>query len=143
MSTGICFIPLTLRCRSISGMAHGTPFLHDIIIQNIPFYPSYFPCLYSTVITIRLDRYHEADIRTGEATHWQLTSLQAFWPGVQVVAILHSWLIYSVIGELLFLYYFLTAHYHQTLLGDVAAANLSHREFYNVWQRFGVLPERY
>ncbi|XP_047082516.1 alpha-mannosidase I MNS5 isoform X2 [Lolium rigidum] len=57
--------------------------------------------------------YHEADIRTGEATHWQLTSLQAFWPGVQ------------------------------TLLGDVAAANLSHREFYNVWQRFGVLPERY
>ncbi|TVU28455.1 hypothetical protein EJB05_19972 [Eragrostis curvula] len=50
--------------------------------------------------------YHEADMRTGEATHWQLTSLQAFWPGLQ------------------------------TLLGDVAAANLSHREFYNVWQRF-------
>nr|CAB3448152.1 unnamed protein product [Digitaria exilis] len=57
--------------------------------------------------------YHEADMRTGEATHWQLTSLQAFWPGLQ------------------------------TLVGDVAAANLSHREFYNVWQRFGVLPERY
>uniref|UniRef100_A0A0A9DJX9 alpha-1,2-Mannosidase n=1 Tax=Arundo donax TaxID=35708 RepID=A0A0A9DJX9_ARUDO len=57
--------------------------------------------------------YHEADMRTGEATHWQLTSLQAFWPGLQ------------------------------TLLGDVASANLSHREFYNVWQRFGVLPERY
>jgi len=57
--------------------------------------------------------YHDADMRTGEATHWQLTSLQAFWPGLQ------------------------------TLLGDVAAANLSHREFYNIWQRFGVLPERY
>ncbi|GJM86799.1 hypothetical protein PR202_ga02691 [Eleusine coracana subsp. coracana] len=63
--------------------------------------------------TILFSVYHEADMRTGEATYWQLTSLQAFWPGLQ------------------------------TLLGDVAAANLSHREFYNVWQRFGVLPERY
>jgi len=30
-------------------------------------------------------RYHEADMRTGKATYWQLTSLQAFWPGVQVI----------------------------------------------------------
>ncbi|XP_057806299.1 alpha-mannosidase I MNS5 isoform X1 [Salvia miltiorrhiza] len=57
--------------------------------------------------------YHEADMRTGRATYWQLTSLQAFWPGLQV------------------------------LLGDVAAANSSHREFFYVWQKFGVLPERY
>ncbi|KAK3225341.1 hypothetical protein Dsin_005203 [Dipteronia sinensis] len=27
--------------------------------------------------------YHEADMRTGKATYWQLTSLQAFWPGLQ------------------------------------------------------------
>ncbi|KHN48621.1 Putative alpha-mannosidase I MNS5 [Glycine soja] len=27
--------------------------------------------------------YHEADMRTGRATYWQLTSLQAFWPGLQ------------------------------------------------------------
>ncbi|PKU87140.1 alpha-mannosidase I MNS5 isoform X1 [Dendrobium catenatum] len=57
--------------------------------------------------------YHEADMRTGRATYWQLTSLQAFWPGLQI------------------------------LIGDVAAANASHREFYHVWERFGVLPERY
>lgn len=57
--------------------------------------------------------YHEADMRTGRATYWQLTSLQAFWPGLQV------------------------------LIGDVAAANSSHREFFYVWQKFGVLPERY
>lgn len=57
--------------------------------------------------------YHEADMRTGKATYWQLTSLQAFWPGVQV------------------------------LVGDVAAANSSHREFFHVWEMFGVLPERY
>ncbi|XP_019456645.1 PREDICTED: alpha-mannosidase I MNS5 isoform X4 [Lupinus angustifolius] len=56
--------------------------------------------------------YHEADMRTGRATYWQLTSLQAFWPGLQV------------------------------LTGDVIAANSSHREFFHVWQRFGVLPER-
>ncbi|XP_043704893.1 alpha-mannosidase I MNS5 isoform X2 [Telopea speciosissima] len=57
--------------------------------------------------------YHEADMRTGKATYWQLTSLQAFWPGLQV------------------------------LVGDLAAANSSHREFFHVWERFGVLPERY
>lgn len=57
--------------------------------------------------------YHEADMRTGKATYWQLTSLQAFWPGVQV------------------------------LIGDIAAANSSHREFVYVWEKFGVLPERY
>ncbi|CAI0398897.1 unnamed protein product [Linum tenue] len=27
--------------------------------------------------------YHEADMRSGRATYWQLTSLQAFWPGLQ------------------------------------------------------------
>ncbi|KAM7272538.1 hypothetical protein ACFE04_027201 [Oxalis oulophora] len=57
--------------------------------------------------------YHEADMRTGKATYWQLTSLQAFWPGLQV------------------------------LVGDVAAANSSHREFFRVWEKYGVLPERY
>ncbi|KAL2321879.1 hypothetical protein Fmac_026258 [Flemingia macrophylla] len=57
--------------------------------------------------------YHDADMRTGRATYWQLTSLQAFWPGLQV------------------------------LIGDVIAANSSHREFFHVWKRFGVLPERY
>ncbi|RVW52808.1 Alpha-mannosidase I MNS5 [Vitis vinifera] len=55
--------------------------------------------------------YHEADMRTGKATYWQLTSLQAFWPGVQA--------------------------------RDIAAANSSHREFVYVWEKFGVLPERY
>ncbi|XP_058115577.1 alpha-mannosidase I MNS5 isoform X2 [Magnolia sinica] len=57
--------------------------------------------------------YHEADMRTGKATYWQLTSLQAFWPGLQV------------------------------LVGDISAANSSHREFFYLWGRFGVLPERY
>lgn len=57
--------------------------------------------------------YHEADMRTGKATYWQLTSLQAFWPGLQ------------------------------TLVGDISSANSSHREFFHVWKKFGVLPERY
>ncbi|KAL6997222.1 hypothetical protein U1Q18_007345 [Sarracenia purpurea var. burkii] len=29
------------------------------------------------------------------------------------------------------------------LVGDIAAANSSHREFFSIWERFGVLPERY
>ncbi|KAG9129452.1 hypothetical protein Leryth_013046 [Lithospermum erythrorhizon] len=57
--------------------------------------------------------YHEADMRNGKATYWQLTSLQAFWPGLQV------------------------------MVGDIAAANSSHREFFSVWKKFGVIPERY
>ncbi|KAF9623359.1 hypothetical protein IFM89_000848 [Coptis chinensis] len=31
----------------------------------------------------------------------------------------------------------------QVLVGDVAAANASHREFFSVWEKFGVLPERF
>ncbi|TQD76937.1 hypothetical protein C1H46_037530 [Malus baccata] len=56
--------------------------------------------------------YHEADMRTGKATYWQLTSLQAFWPGLQA-------------GNL------------------KLSANSSHREFFYVWEKFGVIPERY
>lgn len=42
------------------------------------------------------------------------------------------------------IFLFVCLYYNeQTLLGDVSSANLSHREFYNIWQRFGVLPERY
>ncbi|XP_019094455.1 PREDICTED: alpha-mannosidase I MNS5-like [Camelina sativa] len=57
--------------------------------------------------------YHEANMWSGKPTYWQLTSLQAFWPGLQVLA------------------------------GDIAAANSTHREFFHVWEKFGVLPERY
>ncbi|KAG5039527.1 hypothetical protein JHK85_012003 [Glycine max] len=32
---------------------------------------------------------------------------------------------------------------NQVLIGDVIAANSSHREFFHVWKRYGVLPERY
>lgn len=45
--------------------------------------------------------YHEADMRTGRATYWQLTSLQAFWPGVQVSIIVISVIIIIVIRFLL------------------------------------------
>ncbi|XP_009113757.1 alpha-mannosidase I MNS5 [Brassica rapa] len=57
--------------------------------------------------------YHEANMWSGKPTYWQLTSLQAFWPGLQV------------------------------LVGDVAAANSSHWEFFHAWEKFGVIPERY
>ncbi|CAI9282050.1 unnamed protein product [Lactuca saligna] len=50
-------------------------------------------------------RHHEADMRTGRATYWQLTTLQAFCPVVQI------------------------------LLGDIAAANLRHCEFFHVWKK--------
>ncbi|PNY16619.1 putative alpha-mannosidase I MNS5-like protein, partial [Trifolium pratense] len=33
--------------------------------------------------------------------------------------------------------------YNQVLIGDISAANSSHREFFYVWKKFGVLPERY
>ncbi|GER47399.1 Mannosyl-oligosaccharide 1,2-alpha-mannosidase IA [Striga asiatica] len=33
--------------------------------------------------------------------------------------------------------------YVAVLAGDIPAANSSHREFFHVWQKFGVLPERY
>ncbi|EIE19324.1 seven-hairpin glycosidase [Coccomyxa subellipsoidea C-169] len=57
--------------------------------------------------------YPQADIWMGAHTHLQFTSLQAFWPGMQVLA------------------------------GDVKAAAESFAAFFGVWQRFGLLPERY
>lgn len=58
-------------------------------------------------------RYHEANIHSTESTHMQFTSLQAFWPGLQV------------------------------LLGDVHLAAASHQRFFSLWMKFGLLPERY
>ncbi|EEC73977.1 hypothetical protein OsI_08885 [Oryza sativa Indica Group] len=103
-----------------SGIGAGVDSFYEYLIKAYVLFGSeeYWDMFHSAYLAVQKyfrhgPWYHEADMRTGEATHWQLTSLQAFWPGLQ------------------------------TLLGDVAAANISHREFYNVWQRFGVLPERY
>ncbi|CAI5461801.1 unnamed protein product [Closterium sp. Yama58-4] len=57
--------------------------------------------------------YHDAHMHTGSPTYRQFASLQAFWPALQVLA------------------------------GDVAAANATHRQFFSVWEKFGLLPERY
>ncbi|CAI7748696.1 unnamed protein product [Closterium sp. NIES-53] len=57
--------------------------------------------------------YHDAHMHTGSPTYRQFASLQAFWPALQVLA------------------------------GDVAAANATHRQFFTVWEKFGLLPERY
>ncbi|GAQ84904.1 Glycosyl hydrolase family 47 [Klebsormidium nitens] len=57
--------------------------------------------------------YQDADLRTGRPTHRQFGALQAFWPGLQVLA------------------------------GDVEEARRTHRQFFAVWETFGVFPERY
>ncbi|AQK74751.1 Alpha-mannosidase I MNS5 [Zea mays] len=109
-----------------SGIGAGVDSFYEYLIKAYILFGSdeYWDMFHSAYLAVQKyfrhgPWYHEADMRTGEATHWQLTSLQAFWPGLQ---------------------FYCT---EQTLLGDVTAANLSHREFYNIWQRFGVLPERY
>ena len=57
--------------------------------------------------------YHEAHMMTGVTTHAQATALQAFWPGMQVMA------------------------------GDVEAAAGTHARLYSVWRKYGVFPERF
>ena len=57
--------------------------------------------------------YHEAHLMTGATTHAQATALQAFWPGMQVMA------------------------------GDVEAAAGTHARLYSVWRKYGVFPERF
>lgn len=58
-------------------------------------------------------RYKTVDMRTGEEINNHLSSLQAFWPGLQV------------------------------LIGDIASANSTHRDFYAAWIEYGGLPERF
>ncbi|XP_010913489.1 alpha-mannosidase I MNS5 isoform X2 [Elaeis guineensis] len=103
-----------------SGIGAGVDSFYEYLIKAYILFGSdeYWDIFHSAYLAVQKyfrhgPWYHEADMRTGRATYWQLTSLQAFWPGLQI------------------------------LVGDIAAANSSHREFFHVWQRFGVLPERY
>ena len=57
--------------------------------------------------------YHEAHLDNGAPTHMQATSLQAFWPGVQV------------------------------LLGDLESANQTWSRFFALWRTYGAQPERF
>ena len=57
--------------------------------------------------------YHEAHLDSGAPTHMQATSLQAFWPGVQV------------------------------MLGDLDSAKHTWSRFFALWRRFGAQPERF
>lgn len=71
------------------------------------------------------DWYVEADMNSGRQTHIHFNSLQAFWP-------------------VLFLYYFcVISQGLQVLTGDLESARLTHKTFYSVWSRYGVLPERF
>ncbi|KAG1327019.1 putative Alpha-mannosidase I MNS5 [Cocos nucifera] len=101
-----------------SGIGAGVDSFYEYLIKAYILFGSdeYWDIFHSAYLAVQKyfrhgPWYHEADMRTGRATYWQLTSLQAFWPGLQI------------------------------LVGDIAAANSSHREFFHVWQRFGVLPE--
>ena len=40
-------------------------------------------------------------------------------------------------------HFFTKSSYIQVLIGDIAAANATHREFFGVWEKYGVMPERY
>eukprot|EP00298_Acanthocystis_sp_HF-20_P015765 c21257_g1_i1.p1 GENE.c21257_g1_i1~~c21257_g1_i1.p1 ORF type:complete len:1091 (+),score=416.38 c21257_g1_i1:263-3274(+) len=57
--------------------------------------------------------YIEADMSSGSPTYWHFNSLQAFWPGLQV------------------------------LYGDLESAIQTHDAFFSVWEKFGALPERF
>jgi mannosidase alpha-like ER degradation enhancer 1 len=57
--------------------------------------------------------YVDVNMRTGNPTHYQFNSLQAFWPGLQV------------------------------LVGDIPMAKITHNATYGLWKRFHALPERY
>eukprot|EP00808_Paulinella_micropora_P000057 g64187.t1 len=59
------------------------------------------------------DWYVEADMHTGKLTHMIFNSLQAFWPGLQVMA------------------------------GDIGAAELTFRRFASLWLKYRSLPERF
>ncbi len=57
--------------------------------------------------------YAEANMNTGKFSHLQFNSLQAFWPGLQV------------------------------MYGDIHNASLTQARFFSLWRKYGGLPERY
>lgn len=57
--------------------------------------------------------YYEGNMYTGKHTHMHFNSLQSFWPGIQIA------------------------------YGDVDEALETLEAFYSIWEKFGVMPERY
>ncbi|KAF0932597.1 hypothetical protein E2562_010473 [Oryza meyeriana var. granulata] len=77
-----------------SGIGAGVDSFYEYLIKAYVLFGSeeYWDMFHSAYLAVQKyfrhgPWYHEADMRTGEATHWQLTSLQAFWPGLQVCGI--------------------------------------------------------
>lgn len=82
-------------------------------------------------------RYVEVNMNSA-ALVWPLfNSLQAFWPGLQVILIICSTycLLPYVIGCMHF------THFSQVLAGDVDPAIRTHTAFFSVWKRYGFTPE--
>lgn len=59
------------------------------------------------------DWYVEANMFSGKISVLEVQSLQSFWPGLQVLA------------------------------GDIEAAERTYQKYFGLWERFGVLPERF
>ncbi|KAF8729495.1 hypothetical protein HU200_017433 [Digitaria exilis] len=68
-----------------SGIGAGVDSFYEYLIKAYILFGSdeYWDMFHAAYLAVQ--KYHEADMRTGEATHWQLTSLQAFWPGLVVL----------------------------------------------------------
>jgi len=105
---------------SHAGIGFGTDsyfeyLLKSYILLGDPWYWGMFAASYESIQRYMKSGawYADVNMHSGVKIQEAFTSLQAFFPGLQVE------------------------------IGDIDAANISHRAFFSVWDRFGLLPERY
>lgn len=112
---------LTLKwINIISGIGAGTDSFYECLLKTYivtgnPYYYEVFDVAYDAVLRYlrRGGWYIEANMYNGSPVYVQFNSLYAFWPGMQV------------------------------LVGDLPFAKLSHSEFYKVWKKYKMVPERF
>lgn len=87
--TGECFVRRIWHLRSTSDMGLGNILAWRNVLHNLHYDIKTFIIPKWKLLDLVMSwfawfRYHEANMWSGKPTYWQLTSLQAFWPGLQV-----------------------------------------------------------
>jgi ER degradation enhancer, mannosidase alpha-like 1 len=103
-----------------SGIGSGIDSFYEYLIKSFVYFSDYdlyerFKIAYNATKRYLKNGpwYIEAEMLSGRPTHLQFNSLQAFWPGMQV------------------------------LYGDIAEAIPTLDAFFSIWEKFDSLPERY
>lgn len=150
-------VPQTMNCSSQSAQ-HAPKNLPSFFTQNpcprnrgaLTPHSTFYNQTYDAVMKhLNIQHWYvEADMNSGKHTYGHFNSLQAFWPGMQVV----GWgsplrrhecnVSFASFLWLLVLPYFSAEHlYDKVMMGDLTSAARTQDNFFSIWKKYNGLPE--